>query len=109
LQFAFASLLLVVAQASAVLAEEDWSEFDGCVDANLSATDIAEPSIHGGADLIVDVLCVEQATWLINAMILNRDHLAAQPHTEAFESARYVLKRETKSKLFKVRTSRLGL
>ncbi len=77
-------------QSAHVYAEENWNEFNACVTSNLSTTDIAEPSIHGGADLIVDVLCVEQSTWLINAMILNRDYLASQSHLDAFESDKYI-------------------
>ena len=90
---------------------EDWSKFYDCVRQYRQAVEQAEPSLFDGARLIVDVLCIDKSTDLGNQMIhepTRQDIVKDQGFTGAFESFRYVMRREVTADLFKVRRDRLG-
>src|SRR5687767_8771343 len=54
--------LLLATTALPVVAEEDWSQFHACLNRHKAAAEQAEPSLHEGARLVVDVLCLHEAT-----------------------------------------------
>ncbi len=108
-----AAFIVVAAGAAASGARaEDWSKFYDCVRQYRQAVEQAEPSLFDGARLIVDVLCVDESTDLANQMFhepTRQDIVKDQGVGGAFESFRYVMRREVTADLFKVRRDRLGL
>ena len=63
------AVILLVSWVASSSAAEDWSEFNDCVQSHHEAAERAEPSLHDGARLIVDVLCNREATDLGNQMM----------------------------------------
>jgi hypothetical protein len=107
----FLSLLLAVT-ALPVLAEEDWSSFHACLSRHKTAVEQAEPSLHEGARLVVDVLCVNEASALGNAMLKSperQDDIRQRGVGGAFTAFLSVMRRETTTVLFETRKIRLGL
>jgi len=62
-------MAMAIAPALPLLAKEDWSAFYACLNRHKTAVERAEPSLHEGARLVVDVLCNKEATDLGNAMM----------------------------------------
>lgn len=82
-------LLLVAALSPTYGAQaEDWEALMACSRKHLSAVEQAEPSLHDGARLIVDVLCTKEAAELGNQMAKSRPSNVEQngSYGRAFES-----------------------
>lgn len=90
-------------------AEERWEKYWECANNVTSNVEQAEPSIWDGARLIVDALCVMVASDLANNLVQSRPYLQKQPPGEAFESALFVIRRETAINLYNQRVLRMGL
>jgi hypothetical protein len=89
---------------------EDWAPLYACFDANVEIVEQMEPSIHDAADLLVDVVCLDEAVALGNEMLGTRNNVVSQKgHGSAFSDFINVMKREAKSRVFDVRKERLGL
>lgn len=89
---------------------EDWSEFRGCVAKQYSDVGVAWESIDEGASLIVDALCVHEATGLANQLVRSRPNVSKDHgFAGAIESFLFVIRRETRVALFEARKNRLGL
>src|SRR5215207_10381947 len=94
---------MAMAAASPLLAKEDWSAFYACLNRHKAAVERAEPSLHDGARLVVDVLCLKEASELGNAMMRAPER---QPDREgrniadSFNSFLHVIRRETTHFLF---------
>jgi hypothetical protein len=104
-----AGLMLSVGTANA---EEDWSVFHVCANKHRKAVDLAEPSLHDGARLIVDVLCLEESTELGNELTRapgRQEIVEERGFLGAFESFKAVMRREVTEMLFVTRKSRLRI
>ena len=104
--------LLLATTALPVVAEEDWSQFHACLNQHKAAAEQAEPSLHEGARLVVDVLCLHEATALGNALLKSperQDLIREKGFGGAFNSFLQVMRREATAALFESRKKRLGL
>lgn len=109
---ALALTLIFVSWTSSSRADEDWSKFRDCVRQNGDAVEKAEPSLFDGARLIVDVLCIQEATDLGNQMMRDpgrQGDIVDRGPGGAFGEFLGVMRRETTADLFKLRKERLGL
>lgn len=91
---------------------EDWTQLNRCVDRHSPSVEQVEPSLHDGARLIVDILCVDAAADLGNQMIRNPERngvIKDHGFSGAFDAFKGVIRREVTVKLFEARKRRMGL
>jgi len=102
--------ILIVSAVPVHAYAEDWTPFLLCLKHHKQAAEQAEPSLFDGARLVVDVLCVNEATTLANEMVANpsrKNTVAQRGPVDAFSSFLHVVRRETTASLFELRRARL--
>ena len=98
----FAFLLLIASAVAASAEEAEWKNLYGCLEKHKSDVASVVEGIDEGAGLIVEVLCVEESTEVVNAMVRARigKAMEAADFGEKFTSFLYVVKREMREHIY---------
>ena len=98
--------LIWMMTCSAVFAEEaEWRVLYNCSNSHISNVARVVESVDEGASLIVDVLCLNETTELINAMIVSRSQFVRQIDNiyEVHNSFMAVINREIRGRVYRAK------